>query len=147
MISRYRAMRCRIFRPRPQKRSRSLFHAFPAVVAVHIIISADYRSHARRRIELCDFVLDFANVFYRAVRRNVATVGYAVDINALYVLALCKIDEREKVVDRAVHAAVRGEPHEVKRRVVLFNVFDRAQKHGVGENSPSSMALSILVMS
>lgn len=46
----------------------TFFNALPAVVAIHIIISAHYRGYARGRIEFRDLVLHLADVFYRAVR-------------------------------------------------------------------------------
>ena len=63
---------------------------------------------------------------------GVAAVHEAVDVCAvLYAVVLRYVEQLEEMVERAVHAAVAHEPHEVYVLPVLFRVFVCAHDFGV----------------
>ena len=89
------------------------FDAFPAVVAVHgVVTSADARDAADA--ELAHFLFELAKKIYAAFGRSVAPVHEAVDENILDFIFARHLQQGEEMIDVRMHAAVAEEAHQMQ---------------------------------
>ena len=89
-----------------------LFHAVPALVAVHRIEAAADRSDLARGFG--HLALELLEEALAAARVGVATVHKGVDVNLLQAVFLRDAEELIHVLQGGVHAAVGGEAHQVE---------------------------------
>ena len=107
----------------------SLFHAVPAVVAVHCVISAaNGRNFASS--EFCDVVFEFACITRRAFGRQVTAVEEAVYEHFFHFFAFCHFEQREQMFDVTVNSAGSEQTHKMQ----LFAVVAR-RVHSVEQNA------------
>ena len=72
--------------------------AFPALVAVHCVVAADYRCYLAGRF--CAVLFKFGYEALSAAGVGVAAVHEAVDVNLLKSVVLGYVTQREEVVER-----------------------------------------------
>lgn len=108
------------------------FHAVPAFVAVHGVVAADNRGYgAGALLAVLRQLLDEA---FAGARVGVTAVHEAVQEHFLKTVLLGDIAEGENMVERGVHAAGRGQTHEVDANAVFFGVAESVFDFGVVEN-------------
>ncbi len=109
-------------------------HTFPALVAVHGVEATDDAGNlgVACLVALVDELPDEADA---ALGVGVATVHEAMHEGVLHAVFLANLDELEEVVERAVHAAIAGQTHEVNVLAVSLSVLVSADDFGVLEDA------------
>jgi hypothetical protein len=79
--------------------------ALPTIVAIHRIVAANHGGNFADA-ELAHFLPQLLDEFATAVRRSIAAVHEAVDKNVFDSLPFGEFEEREKMLDVRVNAAV-----------------------------------------
>ena len=88
-------------------------HALPAIIAIHGVVTAD-ESGDLSDLQLAHLLLQLADEIAAAVRRRVAAVHEAMDEDFLDFLLLGHFEQREKMLDVRVHAAIAEQAEEVE---------------------------------
>ena len=87
--------------------------ALPAIVAIHGVVAADERGDFADA-ELAHFLLQLLDEVAAAVRRRVAAVHEAMDKDVFHFLLLGHFEQREKMLNVRVHAAVAEQSKEMQ---------------------------------
>jgi hypothetical protein len=110
----------------------SLFHAIPAVVAVHGVIAADERRDATFA-QRGKFGFECRQRFFRTARRRITAVEEGVQVDLLSA-ALCRqLHHRHDVIFVAVDAAWRHQAHDMYCFAGGNRFIDRGGQYRVGE--------------
>ena len=91
------------------------FFALPAIVAIHGVVAADDGGDLADA-ELAQFLLELLHIFAAAVRRRVAAVHEAVNENVLDFFLRGHFEQREKMMDVRMDAAVAEESDQMEWR-------------------------------
>ena len=86
------------------------FDTFPAVVAVHCIITAHYRSNFSNS-KFGTFILELLYKVLAGGRRNISSVHEAMNIDVGEVVFLCHFQQTIQMFDVTVYATVGQKPH------------------------------------
>ena len=109
--------------------------ALPAVVAVHVIVSAD-DGRDPAHAEVAYALLELTDITRARRGRNVPAVHEAVHVHLFDVPALRHFEQSVEVRVHGVHAAVGQQADEVQRAARLFAVIHRRDELGVLEKLP-----------
>src|SRR5215813_9528075 len=89
------------------------FDAFPAIVAVHRVVAADQRCNFTDT-QFAHFLLKLLHELFATVRRGVAAIHETVHENSFNFVALGHFQQRKKVFDVRVDAAVAQQAEKMK---------------------------------
>ena len=104
-------------------------NAFPSLVAIHgVVASGDGGNHAGT---LGAVLLELGDKALAALRVSVTAVHEAVDEDFVQLILVGDVAESEEVLQRAVHAAVAGEAHEVYATARLLSAGESSDHLGV----------------
>ena len=105
-------------------------HPLPALVAVHGVVAADDRGDPAAR--LCEVLLELLDKALAAVRVGITAVHEAVHVGLVgHAVFAGDVAQFEEVLERRVHAAVRGQAHEVDADAVGAGVLERLDHLGI----------------
>ena len=116
------------------------FLAIPTVVAVHCVVTSANGSHLAE-FDFLHLGLQLLDEACAACRGNVTSVHVAMYVNVTQTLLFGKVQQCFAVIDVGVHAAVAHKTHYVQFAARLFDIVDRVQKCGVGEEIAVGNAL------
>ncbi len=109
--------------------------AIPTLVAVHRIETPGDAGDRALPASAGQFFFEPRDIGLRGTRRRIATVEKRVDRDR-HAGVGCSVDEREQMPERAVHATVRQQTHEVQRSARTAHVLDRLGQHRIARQRP-----------